>query len=137
MVNYWLWVSKDDNIDDTQEASSSQRWNGCDEETEVGDYALIYRISPFKNIKYLVEVTKHSFLNTNKLPDEEYYCEFKVLSNFENELELKEMKEEESLSEWYPLKNKFHKKMFPVTEDYWKILKGMIQSKNHSPEEAT
>jgi predicted RNA-binding protein with PUA-like domain len=137
MVNYWLWVSKEDNIDDTQEASSSQRWNGCDEETEVGDYALIYRISPHKNIKYLVEVTKHSFLNTNKLPDEEYYCEFKVLSNFENELELKEMKEEESLSEWYPLKNKFHKKMFPLTEDYWKILKGMIQSKNHSPEEAT
>jgi predicted RNA-binding protein with PUA-like domain len=136
MVNYWLWVSKDDSIDDTIDGSS-QKWNGCDEDTEVGDYALIYRVSPYKHIKYLVEGTKNSFLNTSKLPNEEYYCEFKVLSKFENELELKDMKKEEELSEWYPLKNKFHKKMFPVTEDYWKILKGMIKSKNHSPEEAT
>jgi predicted RNA-binding protein with PUA-like domain len=136
MVNYWLWVSKDDSIDETIDGSS-QKWNGCDEDTEVGDYALIYRVSPYKHIKYLVEVTKNSFLNTSKLPNEEYYCEFKVLSKFENELELKDMKKEEELSEWYPLKNKFHKKMFPVTEDYWKILKGMIKSKNHSPEEAT
>ena len=136
MVNYWLWVSKDDSIDDTIDGSS-QKWNGCDEDTEVGDYALIYRVSPYKHIKYLVEVTKNSFLNTSKLPNEEYYCEFKVLSKFENELELKDMKKEEELSEWYPIKNKFHKNMFPVTVDYWKILKGMIKSKNHSPEEAT
>ncbi len=132
MVNYWLWVAKEDSMNDNDEVGSCQRWDGCDPDTEIGDYVLIYRVSPHRDIKYLGEISKDCFLNTSKLPNEAYYCGFKILSNFENELELKDMKDEPELVEWYPLKNKFHKRMFPVSEEYWKVLVKLIVAKNPS-----
>lgn len=130
-MNFWLWVAKDGGIDGPVEVNSYWRWDGCDPETEPGDYALIYRIAPHSHIKYLVKITEDSKLNMDSLPEEIYYCEFKVLFDFQNELKLNEMRAENELREWHPLKISFQKMVFPLTDEYWNIIIGILKEKNH------
>lgn len=134
MVNYWLWVAKDGGMDDG-ETGSFWIWDGCDPDTQAGDYALIYRISPYSHIKYLVGITSDAHItieNMGKLPDEVYSCDFEILSNFENEVGIEDMRSKEELSNWHPLKISFRKMVFSIEEDYWKILEEMITTKNTS-----
>lgn len=133
MVNYWLWVTKDGGMDDNDETGSFWIWEGCDSDTQEGDYALIYRISPYSHIKYLVGITSDAHItmeNMDKLPDEVYSCDFEILSNFKNEVNIEDMRSKEELSDWHPLKISFQKMVFPIKEDYWKILEEMISTKN-------
>lgn len=97
MVNYWIWVAKKDGIDRDILPDEIWTWNGCDIETSVGDKALIYKTKPDKHVKYLVEVTKDSWLNMDELPDEIFSCEFKMLYDFENPLSIDKMREESTL----------------------------------------
>jgi len=129
-MNFWLWVAKEGGMDGPAEVNSYWRWDGCDPETEPGDYALIYRISPHSHIKYLVEITADSKLNIDSLPDEIYYCEFKVLFDFHNELRIDEIKAEEELVDWHPLKISFQKKVFPIKEEHWNVLIGKLKKNN-------
>lgn len=129
-MNFWLWVAKEGGIDGLIDINSYCRWDGCDSDTEPGDYALIYKISPHSHIKYLVKIIKDSVLNINLLPEEIYYCEFKILYDFKKELTLDDMKAEQELYDWYPIKRNFQKKVFPIKEKHWKTIKDILISKN-------
>ena len=130
VMNFWLWVAKEGGMDGPVDLNSYWRWDGCHPDTEPGDYALIYRKFPHSHIKYLVEITKDAILNIDVLPEEIYYCGFKILFNFKKELIIEKMREEEELNDWYPLKISFQKKMFPVNEEYWNYLIGILMKDN-------
>lgn len=126
----WLWVAKVGGMDGPVDLDSEWIWDGCDPDTEPGEYALIYRIYPHSHIKYLVEITKDSYLNMDLVPDEIYSCGFKVLVDFENEVGIDEMKAKKELINWRPLKISFQGKVFEIDHEHWKALKELITSKN-------
>lgn len=131
MVNYWLWVEKEGGIDEEMIPGETWHWFGCDYDTEEGDLILIYRTLPYKHIQYLVRATSDSQLESKYLPDEIYKCDFEVLYDFgENSLKIDVMRNNNKLSDWYPLKVSFVKMKFPIEEDYWEILKEILLEKN-------
>ena len=108
-------------------------WTGCHKNTTEGDKVLIYRTRPNKHIKYLVEVlenAKEALIPTKNRKEEGYSCNYVILESFENPLEISEMRNYESLSEWYPLKVSFIKMVFEIKEKYWKTLKDILITKN-------
>ena len=131
MVNYWLWVSKVEEDDyEPWDVGIESIGEGCHEDTEAGDMALMYRSTPQKCIRYLAEVTKDAVYDINKVPDEFYNCRFKVVHVFNNPLHISDMRKIESLKEWYPLKVSMVKMFFPIEDHYWEILKEILIEKN-------
>lgn len=126
----WLWVAKDGGMDGPVDLDSEWTWDGCHQDTEPGEYALIYRISPHSHIKYLVEITKDSYLNVGLLPEEIYSCGFKVLFDFQDELQIDEIRANKELTNWRPLQISFQGKVFSINEEYWNILISSLEDKN-------
>lgn len=134
MVNYWLWVNSGEmDIGDDISESEEDVWNGCDRRTSKGDKVLIYRTSPYKHIKYLAEVLENAeeeeiwTQRGNKIG---FSCKFRILKSFENPLEIRQMKNSNSLKDWYPLKMSFIRMVFKIETEYWDVLKEIIITKN-------
>jgi hypothetical protein len=132
--NYWLWVNVASmDIGDEMERGDEEYWSGCHKNTTEGDQVLIYRTSPHKHIKYLAEVVegaKEDIIDTKKGEEKGYNCKFVVLESFENPLEIGEMRNYDSLSDWYPLKVSFIKMKFEIKQKYWNTLKDVLITKN-------
>ena len=134
LKQYWLWInSGESDIGDDMREKDQGIWDGCDPRTLKGDKVLIYRTSPHKHIKYLAEVledAEEDEIWTQKGDKMGYYCRFRILKSFESPLEIKEMRNYESLENWYPLKVSFIRMVFKIEEKFWNILQDILITKN-------
>ncbi|WJI08805.1 EVE domain-containing protein [Methanobacterium sp. CWC-01] len=137
---YWLWVNSSAmDIGDDVKEKDEMTWDGCDPRTLKGDRVLIYRTSPHKHIKYLAEVLDDALedeiwtQNGDKMG---YYCRFRILKSFEEPLEISQMRDYESLEDWYPLKVSFIRMVFKIEEKYWEVLRDILITKNSDAKEA-
>lgn len=132
--NYWLWVARAGGIEEDLEPGHEMGWEGCDPRTSKGDKALIYLTSPHKHVRYLVEILDDSEKDeilTKKGEKMGYTCRFRVLYNFkEDPLEISQMRDYESLEDWYPLKVSFIRMVFKIEEKYWKTVRDILITKN-------
>lgn len=132
--NYWLWVNLAElDIGDNLKRGDEGFWSGCHKNTTEGDQVLIYRTSPNKHIKYLAEViedAKEGNIPTKNGEDEGYSCKYVILESFCDELKIKEMRNYDSLSDWYPLKVSFIRMKFEIKQKYWNTLKDILITKN-------
>lgn len=132
--NYWLWVNSGEmDIGDEMKKGEEDVWNGCHGDSEKGDKVLIYRISPHKHIKYLAEImedAKKGSIPTDNGMKEGYSCKFVIIESFDNPLEISEMRNYESLKDWYPLKVRFVRMVFEIQEKYWNTLRDILITKN-------
>lgn len=131
---YWLWVNSGDmDIGENISEGTLDVWNGCDPRTLKGDMVLIYRTSPNKHIKYLAEVlddAQEDEIWTQKGDKMGFTCQFKIIKIFEDPLEIGQMRNYESLNDWYPLKVSFIRMVFKIEDKDWKTLRDILITKN-------
>lgn len=132
--NYWLWVNVASmDMGDEMKRGDEGYWEGCHQNTSEGDQVLIYRTNPNKHIKYLAEVIEDAqpdIITTKNGEEEGFLCKYVILESFKSPLKIDEMKNFDSLSDWYPLKVSFIKMVFDVKEKYWNTLKDILITKN-------
>lgn len=131
--NYWLWVARSGGLEDDLERGNEMTWEGCDPRTCKGDKALIYLTSPRKHVRYLVEILEdcqEDDILTKKGEVMGYICRFRILYTFEEPLKISQMRNYESLEEWYPLKVSFIRMVFQIEEKNWNTLRDILITKN-------
>jgi len=131
--NYWLWVARAGGLEDDLERGYEMTWEGCDPRTSKGDKALIYLTSPRKHVRYLVEILEdcqEDDILTKKGEVMGYICRFRILYTFEEPLKISQMRNYESLEDWYPLKVSFIRMVFKIEEKYWNTLRDILITKN-------
>jgi hypothetical protein len=131
--NYWLGVAMKDGISEDFKSGDEFDWDGCDPRAKRGDKGFIYITNPSKYVKYLIEVAedaKEDEILTKHGEKMGFRCRYRVLYNFENPLTITEMRNFESLKEWYPLKVRFIRMIFKIEEKHWLILRDILITKN-------
>lgn len=133
---YWLWVnSANMDIGDDLKEGEEIEWRGCDPRSYEGDLVLIYRVSPYSHIKYIAQITdeaKPGKIETDREPEDGFYCNIKILSNFEHPFKIHDMRDYPSLKDWFPLKLNFHRMFFKIEEKDWNILRDIIITNNRN-----
>ena len=127
----WLWVVRPDYYldEDGHERKDLEpsagfeptAWWTCSAETRMGDTALLYRSTKYKDIAYFAVVRS----NPEKLdlPGDEFHgrhvCQYEILERFSKPIPWAAVKADDVLSQWGAVKVRFVRSSFPVPDDCW------------------
>ena len=138
---YWLWVTRPDyymdedgcdreDLDPTLGADSDGWWT-CNKATKEGDLVLLWRTSPKKDIRYLIQAESDAY----SIADDndhgwDYGCDYEVLYKFEHSLHVKDLRQNPYFDEWGPLRCSFQRSNFKISLEYWSKLNNLLAA-NH------
>ena len=138
---YWLWVTRPDyyldvdgcdreDLDPTLRADSDGWWT-CNRATKEGDLVLLWRTSPKKDIRYLIQAESDVY----SIADEndkgwDYGCDYEVLYKFERSLHVKDLRQNPYFDEWGPLRCSFQRSNFKISPEYWAKLNDLLAANN-------
>lgn len=144
----WLWVARPKY---TQEGSDhgpdrdilgpgyvSERggWWSCDESTCDGDLALLYRTSPYSEVRWLMKTLgdPYSIEDEPTAQREGWTCgsDYEVLARFETTITFAEMANSQPLNRWDAIDRNLHGAhgAWPIPMVYWRALATRILSRN-------
>ena len=109
-TQHWLWVTRPKHYEllSPWPDSGWDGWWTCDEETQKGDIALLYRTSPRSDIAYIFLVKSNPYSLAGDPEAEElgwmWECEYTCLAALEHPVPFKALKSCEELSEWKALR---------------------------------
>ncbi len=111
-------------------------WWTCHKDTQKGDLVMLYRTSPQKDLKYLIQATSDAY----SIADDrfarrrgwDYACDYQVLFKVENPLRLSDLRADPYLSDWGPVKANFRRRVYAVSEPVWQTLIKRTKSRNTS-----
>lgn len=120
----WLWVALPDVEDPV--LGEEVVWT-CDEQTEAGDVALLYRATDFQDFSHVFKVREDA------RPDAElarefacdYGCVADVVADLQEPITLRQVRDEPRLANWSALLLNFHKSSFHLAPAEWKALVGL------------
>lgn len=141
--SYWLWVVRPEYyFDETGRErkdlepsdSPEEGWWTCHQDTHKGDLALLYRTTPMKDIRYLIQAESDAYSIRNEELSKEkgwdYGCGYRILYKFSQPITITMMKGDNILKNWSPLKQNFRRRVFAITPTDWKNMTRMIVAQN-------
>jgi tetratricopeptide (TPR) repeat protein len=138
---YWLWVTRPDyymdedgcdreDLDPTLGADSDGWWT-CNKATKQGDLVLLWRTSPRKDIRYLIQVESDAYsIADDNDKGWDYGCDYEVLYKFEHSLHVKDLRKNPYFDEWGPLRCSFQRSNFKLSLEYWAMLNNLLALNN-------
>lgn len=101
---YWLWVTRpdyyldEDGCDredlDPALGADSDGWWTCNKATKEGDLVLLWRTSPKKDIRYLIQAESDAYsIADDNDKGWDYGCDYEVLYKFEQSLHAKDLRQ--------------------------------------------
>ncbi|OPY50739.1 MAG: lipoprotein NlpI [Methanosaeta sp. PtaU1.Bin112] len=138
---YWLWVTRPDyyldedgcdreDLDPTLGADSDGWWT-CNKATKQGDLVLLWRTSPKKDIRYLIQAESDAYsIADNNDHGWDYGCDYEVLYKFEHSLHVKDLRQNPYFDEWGPLRCSFQRSNFKISPEYWAKLNNLLALNN-------
>jgi len=138
---YWLWVTRPDyyldedgcdreDLDPTLGADSDGWWT-CNKATKEGDLVLLWRTSPKKDIRYLIQAESDAYsIADDNDKGWDYGCDYEVLYKFENSLHVKDLRQNPYFDEWGPLRCSFQRSNFKISLEYWDKLNNLLSLNN-------
>jgi len=138
---YWLWVTRPDyyldedgcdreDLDPTLGADSDGWWT-CNKATKEGDFALLWRTSPKKDIRYLIQAESDAYsIADDNDKGWDYGCDYEVLYKFEHSLHVKDLRQNPYFDEWGPLRCSFQRSNFKISLEYWNKLNNLLALNN-------
>lgn len=141
--NYWLWVTRpeyylDDDGNDREDldpanGKSTGGWWTCHKDTQRGDLILLYRTTPKRDFGYLIQAESdaYSILDDGYASRQgwEYGCDYQVLYKFSDPVTLANLRDDERLDNWGPLRAQFRRKVYRVLDDDWKRITELAAKK--------
>ncbi len=138
---YWLWVTRPDyyldedgcdreDLDPTLGADSDGWWT-CNKATKRGDFVLLWRTSPKKDIRYLIQAESDAYsIADDNDQGWDYGCDYEVLYKFEHSLHVKDLRQNAYFDEWGPLRCSFQRSNFKISLEYWNTLNNLLALNN-------
>jgi len=138
---YWLWVTRPDyyldedgcdreDLDPTLGADSDGWWT-CNKATKEGDLVLLWRTSPKKDIRYLIQAESDAYSIADDNDEGwDYGCDYEVLYKFEHSLHVKDLRQNPYFDEWGPLRCSFQRSNFKISLEYWDKLNNLLALNN-------
>ncbi len=148
-MNYWVWTTKSEYFLEDAKKSNVERklldpkhnrrpdaWWSCAKGTRAGDLILVYRAGAangrtYKDLAYLLLAESNAYpLSQEDVFDWPYGCSYRPCVKLNAPLTLSEMKDDELLSNWGPIKAGFNGRARGVPDEMWDHLVEVINSRN-------
>ena len=138
---HWVWGTRpdfyaesdgSDRLDLEPSADHEPRgWARCKEETRSGDLVLVYRSTPRKDVRYVVEVVSDAYpLDHQVASPGGYGCDYRVLHKIDPPISLAQLRADPVTSGWQAVRVNFRQSQF-VPAEVWERLATLIAE--HDP----
>jgi hypothetical protein len=138
----WIWVTgpeyylNDDGSELELGGMSDGAWWTCSSDLTAGDHVLLYRKTPKKDIKYLLQAETDAEILPATAGEfaGQPGCGYRAVQTFDAPLTIAEMREDPVLNHGFSaLRGRFQGRSFAVEPDIWERLLGLLRSSNEVP----
>lgn len=138
---HWVWGTRpdfyaesdgSDRLDLEPSADHEPRgWARCKDSTRSGDLVLVYRSTPRKDLRYVVEVVSDAYpLDHHVASSGGYGCDYRVLHKIDPPISLAQLREDPVTSSWQAVRVNFRQCQL-VPAEVWERLATIIAE--HDP----
>jgi hypothetical protein len=138
-TNFWFWVSgeclnKNEERLDLLAGKSLEGRSGwtCDENTKIGDLAVLYRTLPKSDVKYIIQIRSNPKIEENDAESGMLHCDCYIIYQFNNTLKSTKMKSNSILKNSKPVRRNFQGQngIHDLTSEEWIEINELLTDEN-------
>jgi len=134
---YWLWVTRpayylDEEGNEAEYLEpGAEGWWSCDPQTRKGDLIFLWRTSPKKDIRYLLQAASNAYsIHPAAHQSWTHACDYQVLYKFSNPVRIEDIRDHPLLRSLPAYRARFQRSVFRLSTKYWEEINELLLIKN-------